>query len=166
MPTDSFNLITLEPARRRWRAVFAGHVIADTDDALVLREPGTPLRIYFPRRDVATEYMARSDKVVRDPVKGSATFYTVLMDGHFAENAVWAYDEPLAGLEALRDRMAFYTDKVEVYDIEDPRMKVHPKTVEGMTRADIDEAVQHTDSGSGDAQRDPWAPNEEEDDAR
>ena len=159
MPTDAFNLVALEPAQRRWRAVFAGHVIADTDDALILREPGNPLRVYFPRADVATEYMARSDKAVRDPLKGSASFYTLLMDGHFAENAAWAYAEPLAGMEGLADRIAFFTDKVDVYDIEDVRLGDHPRNVEGVTgRRDVDTAVQHTDSGSGAPQRERWTP--------
>ena len=163
MPTDAFDLVTLEPAHSRWRAVFAGHVIADTDDALIVREAGNPLRVYFPRRHVATEYMARTEKVAHDPVKGSATFYTLLMDGNFAENAVWTYENPGAGLEALADRIAFFTDKVEVYDIEDARMSVHPRNAEGLSRADIDAVVQHTDSGSGASQRDRWAPTEEAD---
>lgn len=159
MPSDRFNLITLEPARRRWRALYAGHVIADTDDALIVREPGNPLRVYFPRSDVATEYMARSDKVVSDAVKGSATFYTLMMDGNFAENAVWSYEDPSPGMEALANRLAFLTDKVEVYDVDDAQVNPHPKTVEGVSgRPATDAAIQHTDSGSGAPQRERWTP--------
>uniref|UniRef100_UPI0028116849 DUF427 domain-containing protein n=1 Tax=Phenylobacterium sp. TaxID=1871053 RepID=UPI0028116849 len=41
--------ITIEPAKRRWRAFFAGHVIADTDDALILQESNLAPVVYFPR---------------------------------------------------------------------------------------------------------------------
>ena len=154
-PLDE-NPANLEPARRRWRAQFAGHVIADTDDALILREPGNPLRVYFPRHDVATEYMGRSDRTAYDPHKGSASYYTVMMDGQFAENAVWAYEDPSPGFEALADRMAFFTDKIEVYDIEEPETAVHPRTQEGVAQPEVSQVVQHTDSGSGASQRAHW----------
>ena len=41
--------ITITPAANRWRARFAGHVIADSDRALVLQEASYPPVIYFPR---------------------------------------------------------------------------------------------------------------------
>ena len=46
--------IHIRPAARRWRALFAGHVIADSDDALVLQEGARPEVIYFPREDVSS----------------------------------------------------------------------------------------------------------------
>ena len=52
--------ITIEAARNRWRARYAGHVIADSNDAFILREADYPARVYFPRQDVATEYMSRT----------------------------------------------------------------------------------------------------------
>jgi uncharacterized protein (DUF427 family) len=161
MPTDADTPITMEPARRRWRAEFAGHVIADTDNALIVREPGNPQRVYFPREDVATEYMGQSDRSAFDPAKGTATYYTLMMDGNFAENGVWAYESPQSGFEALAGRIAFLTDKVDVYDIDDPEMAAHPRTVEGVGRTDVDEVVQHTDSGAGRSQSEPWEPTKE-----
>lgn len=145
--------IAFEPARRRWRALFAGHVIADTDDALILKEASLPAVVYFPRQDVAMEYMSRTDRHTHCPYKGDAGYYTILMDGQFADNAVWTYEEPFPGMEAIAGRLAFYTDKVEVYDVDDAAVNKHPH------REDVDEVVQHTDAGDGRSQGEPWPAN-------
>src|SRR3954471_7443373 len=93
--------ITIEPAAGRWRAKFAGHVIADTAHALILREAGYPPRVYFPRGDVSMDYMSRTEAKTHCPYKGDAAYYTVLMDGQFAENAVWTYEAPYPAMDQI-----------------------------------------------------------------
>ncbi|MFL5295027.1 MAG: DUF427 domain-containing protein [Phenylobacterium sp.] len=151
--------ITLEPARNRWRAYFAGHVIADSNDALILREADYPPRVYFPREDVAMEYMSRTDRRTHCPYKGDAAYYTVLMDGQFAENAVWTYEEPFPAMQQIEGRLAFYPDKVEVYEVDDAA--VNPDHVDEVVEGrpvSVDDVVQHTDAGDGRAQREHWSP--------
>lgn len=144
--------ITLEPAKQRWRAMFAGHVIADTNDALILREADYPQVVYFPRADVAMEYMSRTERHTHCPYKGDASYYTLLMDGQFAENAVWTYEEPHEGMEPIDGRLAFYTDRVEVYPVDDAAVNPHHHD------EDVDEVVQHTDAGDGRSQGEHWKP--------
>ena len=144
--------ITVEPAKNRWRARFAGHVIADSNDALILKEAGYKPAVYFPRADVAMEYMSRTDRSTHCPYKGDAAYYTLLMDGKFAENAVWTYEQPYPAMEAISGYLAFYPDKVELYEVDDRR--VNPRHVD----ADVDAAVLHTDAGDGRSQREHWTP--------
>jgi len=148
--------ITIAPATTRWRAMFDDHVIADSGDALVLREADYPPVIYFPRGDVSMEYFSKTDRSTHCPYKGDAAYYTILMDGHFAENAVWTYEEPYPAMEQIRGRLAFYPDKVEVYAVEDD--VVDP--AHHHTKA-IDEVILHTDSGSGSSQKTHWPPSED-----
>jgi uncharacterized protein (DUF427 family) len=157
--------ITIEPAARRWRAFFAGHVIADSADALILKEADYPPRVYFPRADVSMEYMSRTDRGSHCPYKGDAAYYTVLMDGQFAENAVWTYEQPFPAMEAISGRLSFYPDKIEVYEVDEEAVNPgHEATPDRATvgregyAATVDEVVQHTDSGSGAPQKAPWAP--------
>lgn len=145
--------ITISPSRQRWRAVYENHVIADTGDALVLEEASLRPVVYFPREDVSMEYFSRTDRSTHCPYKGDAAYYTILMDGHFAENAVWTYEEPFAAVEAIRGRLAFYPDKVEVYPVDE--RAVNPKA----PGADVNEVIQHTDSGDGHSQKEHWRPN-------
>jgi uncharacterized protein (DUF427 family) len=145
--------ITITPAKTRWRAQFAGHVIADSADALVLQEADYKPVVYFPREDVSMEYFSRTDRSTHCPYKGDAAYYTILMDGNFGDNAVWTYEEPFPAMEQIRGRLAFYPDKVEVYEVSEEA--VNPKAA----RSEIDEVVQHTDSGAGASQREHWPTN-------
>jgi uncharacterized protein (DUF427 family) len=152
--------ITLTPATRRWRAMYAGHVIADTDDAIILQEATYPPVVYFPPEDVAMEYMSRTDRTTHCPYKGDAAYYTILMDGHIAENAVWTYEHPYPAMALIEGRLAFYPDKVEVYDVDDAA--VNPHHIDAVERnGGVDAIVQHTDAGDGTTQRDRWPPKTE-----
>jgi len=148
--------ITLEPAKRRWRAYFNGHVIADTNDALILQEANYPPVIYFPRADVAMEYMSRTERQTHCPYKGDAAYYTILMDGEFAENAVWTYEQPFDGMDPIAERLAFYTDRVDVYEVDDAAVNPRHRSDASPDEAEVDEVVQHTDAGDGHSQREHW----------
>lgn len=148
--------ITLTPAKTRWRAMFAGHVIADTRDAMVLKEAAYKPVVYFPREDVSLEYFSRTDRTTHCPYKGDAAYYTVLMDGQFADNAVWTYEEPYPAMEQIRGRLAFYPDKIEVYPVTGEAMVPNDAATE------IDQVILHTDSGSGASQKEHWPSNVDE----
>ncbi len=151
--------ITISAAGKRWRAQFQGHVIADSADALVLQESTYPAVVYFPRADVSMSYLSRTERSTHCPYKGDASYYTLLMDGHFAENAVWSYEEPFPAMAAIGGHIAFYADKVQVFPMgEAPETAPHAAAEPG---ADVDQVVQHTDSGSGASQREHWPSNVE-----
>ncbi|HEY9218679.1 MAG TPA: DUF427 domain-containing protein [Phenylobacterium sp.] len=147
--------IRTERPGRRWRAQFAGHVIADSPDACILYETGHQPVVYFPRSDVSMEYMSRTDRMTHCPYKGEASHYTLLMDGHFAENAVWSYEDPIDGMEAIKGCIAFYPGQVEVYEVDEAVLHNN----DDADRHGIDQTIQHTDSGSGASQKDHWPPN-------
>ena len=153
--------ITITPAANRWRARFAGHVIADSDRALVLQEASYPPVIYFPREDVEMGFMARTDRGTHCPYKGDASYFTLHMDGRFAENAVWTYETPFPAMEQIAERVAFYTDKVEVYAVDDATVNPHHRDAAPQDAKGVDEVVQHTDTGAGYSQREPWPANVE-----
>jgi uncharacterized protein (DUF427 family) len=166
MTPGSDNRITIEPAGTRWRAMFNDAVIADTDDALVLREGDHPAVVYFPRESVALEYMARTDRVTRCPHKGDASYYTIRRNSEIAENAAWSYEEPSEGVSQIAGRIAFYPEHVEVYAVDDAAVNPHHHTDRAagdghddrMDRSEVDQIVQHTDSGGGASQKDHWEP--------
>jgi uncharacterized protein (DUF427 family) len=158
--------ISIEPAAGRWRARFAGHVIADTADALILKEANYPPRVYFPRADVSMDYMSRTEARTHCPYKGDAAYYTVLMDGRFAENAVWTYEDPFPAMDAIAGRLAFYPEMIEIYEVDEaaanpPARSGADRTVEGEEdfAVTVDEVVRHTDSGSGAPQKERWPAN-------
>ena len=110
--------ITLATNPKRVRVRVADHVLADTADALTLQEADYAPVQYFPRGDVETGFLSETDKVTHCPYKGDATHYSMLVNGDLLENCAWSYEDPNAAVEAIRGRIAFYTDKVQVYEIE------------------------------------------------
>ena len=101
------------------RARFGNHIIADTEDALILREGDYAPVYYFPVDDVEMGYLGRTERHTRCPYKGEASYYSVVLDGDIAENGVWVYEDPISSAEVLRGRLAFDTDRIEVYEIDD-----------------------------------------------
>ena len=102
--------ITTKPAGVRVRVELDGEVIADTRDAIRLEEGDYPAVYYFPLKDVKMDRLVRSKHQTVCPFKGTASYYS-LANG--AENAVWTYETPYDEMSVIKERLAFYPDKVD-----------------------------------------------------
>jgi uncharacterized protein (DUF427 family) len=142
------HTITVTAHPKRVQAVYNGHTIADSERALLLKEASYKPVVYFPREDVDMAYFSRTDRVTHCPYKGDAHYYTILMDGRFADNAVWTYEDPYPAMEAIRGYLAFYPNQVEIQEAGEA---ADPDAVR--------DAILHTDDGAGQSQRDHWPPN-------
>ncbi|MFP5300342.1 DUF427 domain-containing protein [Cobetia sp. SIMBA_158] len=100
--------ITLHPLSSRVRILVGETVIADTCNALELREKSYPPRLYLPRADVAMAKLSVSHTVTRCPFKGDSTYYS-LPD---LADIAWSYDQPIEKVQSIAGRLAFDTDKV------------------------------------------------------
>ena len=105
--------ITTKPAGVRVRVKLDGEVIADTRDAIKLEEGDYPAVYYIPRKDVKMDRLVRSKHQTVCPFKGTASYYS-LKDG--AENAVWTYETPYDEVSVIKERLAFYPEKVDSID--------------------------------------------------
>ena len=166
MPTPgSDHPITLEAAKRRWRVYFNNHVIADTDDALILHEAGLAPVVYFPRQDVGMEYMGHTAHRTYCPYKGHADYFTLTLGGEILENVAWSYMDPLDSVSEIASRIAFYPGDVEIYEVDDalvnPKRHERERRHEVIPPDEVDEVVQHTDAGDGTAQGERWLPDAE-----
>jgi len=102
--------IDVQPARRRLRVTFEGESIADTSDALAMKEGSYPVVYYFPRKDVKMDRLERTSHSTHCPFKGDASYFS-LKGG--PQNAVWSYEQPYDEMAAIKDYLAFYPDKVD-----------------------------------------------------
>lgn len=84
------------------RAVWQGAVLADGED-LVTRDGA----VYFPLETVRWRYLRRSRKRTWCPWKGSAYYYTVVVDDAILRDAAWTYPHPWPWARELAARMAF-----------------------------------------------------------
>ena len=108
--------ITVAPNPKRVVVTFAGRVVADTTRALTLKEASPPAVQYVPREDVEMALLRRTTHATHCPYKGDASYYSLSIDGRTAENAVWSYEAPFSAVAEIRDRLAFYPDRVDAIE--------------------------------------------------
>jgi len=106
--------ITIEPASMRVKVTANGHIIADTVEALVLREATYPAVFYIPRKDANLALLSRSDHSTYCPYKGDASYFSLPAGADRAENAIWTYEAPYDAVASIRDHLAFYPDRVTI----------------------------------------------------
>jgi uncharacterized protein (DUF427 family) len=90
-----------------------GKIIAETRDALTLREASYPAVHYIPRRDVDMAALTRSEHTTYCPYKGDASYYSIPAGGNRSLNAVWTYETPFEAVAQIKDYVAFYPDRVD-----------------------------------------------------
>ncbi|WP_322051544.1 DUF427 domain-containing protein [Paraburkholderia bannensis] len=90
-----------------------GKVIADTRDALMLREARYPAVFYIPRKDVDMTLLQRTDHATYCPYKGDCAYFSIPLAGEPGVNAVWTYERPYAAVAPIREHLAFYPDRID-----------------------------------------------------
>ena len=110
------HAIVIEKNPNRVKVTFNGKLIADTQKALVLREGKLPPVLYFPREDVDTSLLQRTDHSTHCPFKGDAAYYTINAEGKSAQDAVWTYESPIPAVAQIKDHLAFYKEKMDAIE--------------------------------------------------
>ena len=95
--------ITIERNPVRVVVSVAGRVIADTRDALTLRESTYSPVQYIPLKDVDMSLLERTDHSTYCPYKGDCAYYSIPMGGDKSVNAVWTYEVPFAAVAEIKD---------------------------------------------------------------
>ncbi|MBI1181156.1 MAG: DUF427 domain-containing protein [Alphaproteobacteria bacterium] len=85
------------------RAEWHGTVIAESDDTVVVEG-----NHYFPENTLRRDLVKPSDTTTVCPWKGTAHYYSLVVDGEENRDAVWYYPEPKAAAQQIRGRVAFW----------------------------------------------------------
>lgn len=108
--------ITIEPSPNRVVVRAGGRVLADSRDALILREARYPAVLYVPRKDVDMTLLARTAHATYCPYKGECAYFSIPAGGTRSLNAVWSYEAPYPAVAAIKEHLAFYPDRVDAID--------------------------------------------------
>lgn len=100
------------------RVSLNGKVVAESDDVIKVAEDDHPDRFYFPQSDVQMNLLNRTQTTTKCPFKGTAHYYSLRLKNNDYEDAVWSYEDPYDEHRDLKDRLAFYDDKVKEMKIE------------------------------------------------
>lgn len=113
---DRNHPIAIERFNGRILVMHHGRVVADTREALTLRESVYPAVQYIPRKDVDMTLLRRTEHETYCPYKGDAAYYTISLEGENVENAIWTYEQPHDAVAVIKDHVAFYTDRVDTFE--------------------------------------------------
>jgi len=81
---------------------------------LLLSETGLPNRFYIPAADVRQDLLEESDTHTICPYKGTASYWTVSVDGRKLADAVWSYPQAEGDAAAVSGYLSFLHDELTV----------------------------------------------------
>ena len=88
---------------RMTTATWNGTVIAESDDIVVIEG-----NAYFPREAVRDDVLRDSGTHTFCPWKGTASYYSLEVDGKTNADAAWYYPEPKDAAREITGRVAFW----------------------------------------------------------
>ncbi len=109
--------ISITPNPRSVRVSAGGVVVAETTQALTLKEANYPAVQYVPRQDAKMALIKRTDRTTHCPYKGDASYFSIVADGKTLENSIWTYETPFPAMAAIAGYLAFYPDKVKIEEV-------------------------------------------------
>jgi uncharacterized protein (DUF427 family) len=105
-----------------YRASWNGAVIAESEHTLQVEG-----NQYFPPESVNRELVTDSRTTSQCPWKGSASYYTITVDGAVNRDAGWYYPHPSQAAEKIRDHVAFWNG-VKVVKVTDSESSAQRST--------------------------------------
>ncbi|MGW7048029.1 DUF427 domain-containing protein [Streptomyces avermitilis] len=142
------RMLFAEPLRRRMRVRFGDTWIADSEDVVLLHEPGRYPVAYFPLGDVTADVLQPGEHTTRHRDLGTTSWYTVRAGTQRRQRAAWQHTELPDHAGDLKGRVAFAWRAMDAFYEEDERIVGH--AADGYHRIDIRSTSRHLVVRSGD----------------
>jgi len=135
------RLLFAEPLRRRMRVRFGGTWIADSEDVVLLHEPGRYPVAYFPLGAISDDVLEPSEHTTRHRDLGVTSWYTVRAGQQSAQRAAWQHTELPGYAGDLKGRVAFAWRAMDAFYEEDEQIIGH--AADAYHRIDIRQTSRH-----------------------
>jgi uncharacterized protein (DUF427 family) len=119
------RLLFAERLRRRMRVRFNDVWIADSEDVVLLHEPGRYPVAYFPRAGVRADALVAGDRVTHHKDLGGTAWFAVRADDRTAGRAAWEHVGLPEHAGDLAGRIAFAWRAMDAFYEEDERILGH-----------------------------------------
>jgi len=93
--------------------------VLDSVRGALLHESAILPRLYVPFDDLRADLLERTEHSTHCPFKGDASYWSLRVGDRVAENAVWAYEDPLPEAEWLRGLASVYPERLDAWFDED-----------------------------------------------
>jgi uncharacterized protein (DUF427 family) len=135
------RLLYAEPLRRRMRVRFGDAWIADSEDVVLLHEPGRYPVAYFPLGDVSPGALEPGEHRTRHTDLGPTSWYTVRAGEQSKPRAAWQHTGLPDYASELKGRVAFAWPAMDAFYEEDERIAGH--AADPYHRIDIRQSSRH-----------------------
>ena len=119
------RLLFAEPLRRRLRVKLAGEWIADSEDVVLLHEPGRYPVAYFPLADVRPGVLVAEDRTTQHRDLGATAWFAATVGDRSAVHGAWQHTALPDHASVLQGRVAFAWRAMDAFYEEDDRIVGH-----------------------------------------
>lgn len=119
------HLLFAEPLRRRMRVRLGSSWVVDSQDVILLHEPGRYPVAYFPKADIRDGVLVVDDHVTEHAELGPMTWFGVHSDERTVTRAAWQFNRLPAYASVLEERIAFAWRAMDAFYEEDERIVGH-----------------------------------------
>ena len=85
------------------KAIWNGKILAESNETVIVEG-----NHYFPAESIKKEYFKESSTNSFCPWKGTASYYTVHVEGNENPDAAWYYPETSELAKQIKDKIAFW----------------------------------------------------------
>jgi len=85
------------------KALWQGQVVAESTDTVIVEG-----NHYFPKESLNPAFFKDSNKTTVCSWKGTAHYYSLVVNGQTNADAVWYYPEPKTAAREITNRVAFW----------------------------------------------------------
>jgi uncharacterized protein (DUF427 family) len=142
------RLLYAEPLRRRMRVRLADQWIAESEDVVLLHEPGRYPVAHFPEGDIQPGILFAEDRSTQHPELGTVAWFTVRVADRTVNHAAWRYTALPPYAAVLEGRVAFAWRGMDGFYEEDDRIVGH--AADAYHRIDIRATSRHLVIQDGD----------------
>jgi uncharacterized protein (DUF427 family) len=112
------------------QVLYRGAIIARSLRTFRVLETASPPTFYIHPDDVRREIFIPIGGISRCEWKGSASYWSLCLDGDVIERVAWSYSSPYSEFHELQHYFAFYPNKVECY-VDGSRVEPQPGSFYG-----------------------------------
>lgn len=126
-PRNPYHRVDMVASSRHIQVKVDDVIVADTRRPILLFETGLPTRYYIPPQDVRMDLLVATATHTRCPYKGAASYWSIHVNGQVHDDVVWGYMQPIAEAPRIKQLLAFYNEKLDIYV--DGVLEDKPRTV-------------------------------------
>lgn len=93
----------MEQTVNEMKATWNGQLLAESDDTIIIEG-----NHYFPRHSIKSNFFKSSDTQTVCHWKGTASYFSIEVEGQVNQDAAWTYPDPSNLAEGLKDHVAFW----------------------------------------------------------